>query len=132
MKEKKKIVLIDDDDINNYIAEEWIKTHYQDKADLMVFSDAGEAVDFLRTNTEQTFPDLIMCDLKMPSFNGFEFVEQYEKEFYPQHPETRIVILSSSIKKDDIQKSRAYPSVIDFVPKLSVQDNFKHIFTQYL
>lgn len=132
MKEKKKILMIDDDDINNYIAEEWINTNYHDEADLMVFSDAEEAVDFLRTCPEQTFPDLIMSDLKMPSFDGFEFIELYEKEFYSQHPDTRIVILSSSIKKDDIQKAREYPSVIDFVPKLSVQDNFKHIFTQYL
>lgn len=131
MKEK-KILMIDDDDINNYIAEEWIKTNYQDKASLRVFSDAEEAVDFLRTCPEQNYPDLIMCDLKMPSFDGFEFVELYEKEFYTQHHDTKIVILSSSIKKDDIQKAKEYPSVVDFVPKLSVQDNFKHIFTQYL
>lgn len=131
MKEKKKILMIDDDEINNYIAEEWVNTNYQNVASLIVFSDAEEAVAHLRTCPEQDFPDLIMCDLKMPGFDGFEFIEQYEKEFYHQHQDTKIVILSSSIRKDDIKKSKEYISVVDFVPKLSIQDSFKHIFTEY-
>lgn len=129
---KKKILMIDDDDINNYIAEQWIKTSYEDTVSLMVYPDVEGAIQFLESCPKQDFPDLITCDLKMPGFDGFEFVEIYEEEFFRRYPDTRIVILSSSIRKDDMEKAKSYASVIDFVPKLSVQDNFKHIFSQYL
>lgn len=132
MKQKKKILLIDDDEINNFIAEEWIKTSYPDQVELLTFLDAEKAIQYLDTCKGNNFPDLIMCDLKMPTLHGFEFIELYEEEFFQQYPNTKILILSSSIRKDDEDKAKSYQSVSGFIPKLSIQDNFQHIFNHHL
>lgn len=132
MKHKKKVLLVDDDEINNYIAEEWIKTTYPDQVELLTFLDAEQAIQYLDTCERNNFPDLILCDLKMPAFDGFEFIELYEEEFFQQYPSTKVFILSSSIRKDDEEKAKSYPSVSGFIPKLSIQDNFQHIFNHHL
>ncbi len=129
---KKEILMIDDDEINNFIADEWIKTNYVDIINLTAYADAEHALDHLRTCPVASFPLLIMCDLKMPGLDGFEFVEWYEKEFYQQYPQTKIVILTSSIRKDDEKRVKQYKSVADFVAKLSVQNNFRYIVESYL
>ena len=127
---RKKILLIDDDEINNFIAEEWLKNHYHD-AELYAFANVENALVHLRSCIDEEYPDLILCDLKMPMYDGFEFIELYENEFYPEHPDTKLIVVSSSLRKQDISKSKAYQSVSEFVAKHSIQENFRFIFDKY-
>ncbi len=125
-----RILSIDDDDINNFVAEEWIKSNTQ-QTEFMAFTSAEDALQHLRSCTKAVYPHLLLCDLNMPMYDGFEFIELYENEFYPNYPDTRLVVLSSSLRKQDIDKAKSYLSVSDFVAKHSVQQNFEHILEKY-
>ena len=125
-----RILSIDDDDINNFVAEEWIKSNTE-QTEFMAFTSAEDALQHLRSCTKAVYPHLILCDLNMPMYDGFEFIELYENEFYPDFPETKLVVLSSSLRKQDIDQSKSYASVSDFVAKHSVQKNFEYILERF-
>ena len=63
------------------------------------------------------FPDVIYVDLNMPVLNGFDFIELYEQEFLRDHPDSKIYMLSSSLRPEDKKKAMNYKCVKDFVSK---------------
>ena len=119
-------MLIDDDEINNFVAEEWMRANASE-IDFISFTSVEDALQHLRSCIQATYPQVIICDLKMPMYDGFEFIELYENEFYTEYPDTQLYVLSSSLRKQDVDRAKEYLSVSDFVSKQSVQDNFGKI-----
>lgn len=66
--------------------------------------DGVEALDYLAKIREsgQSYPQLILLDLKMPRMGGLEFLEAYQKESFPYIP---IVTFSSSLLTTDQDKA---------------------------
>lgn len=111
------ILLIDDDEIIQLLFEETLREVSADVA-YEYRRSAQEGLNYLISCKEQgTFPRYIIVDLKMPVMDGFEFIEQYEKEFYARHPQTKLFVLSSSISDKDKTKAFEFDSVRDFVTK---------------
>ena len=69
------ILLIDDNDVDNYITERVItKTGFADKVDICNSGQA--ALDYIshRVNNINALPDVIFLDLNMPVVDGFIFL----------------------------------------------------------
>ncbi len=64
------------------------------------------------------YPQLILLDLNMPVMGGWEFLDDFSKDEYASvFKDTKVIVLSSTIDPRDIEKSKTYPMVIDFMSK---------------
>jgi CheY-like chemotaxis protein len=83
-----------------------------------------EALNFFNklkdTNTESELkihPQLIFLDLNMPVMGGWEFLDIFNTDNYSEFKNIKVVVLSSTIDPEDLQKAKSYPMVIDFLSK---------------
>jgi CheY-like chemotaxis protein len=114
------VLLIDDNPSCNFIMREFIKI-----TDSGIVVNEAESVDEaleILSNAE-IFPEVVYVDLNMPVKNGFDFIEEFQTLFAASHPETKLYMLSSSLRGEDKEAAMLYPSVQDFVNKNEI-DNF--------
>ena len=114
-----KILLIDDDKINNFLNRSVIEKHCGNECVVSEFINPEEALDFLKacssTNHEDC-PDVIFLDINMPEMSGFELLEMMDSENI-RLSKSRIFMLSSSLDPHDIEKSKSFETVTDFISK---------------
>lgn len=119
----KTIFLVDDDDLINYVHAKVIGISHPGK--VVKFTSPGEALrrlnEYVSSSIEQ-FPEIIFLDINMPGINGWEFLEQFEKLPNSILAKCNIVMLSSSIDREDIAKSKNYKSVKEFISKPLTQE----------
>jgi putative two-component system response regulator len=95
---KKKILLVDDDDIQLTTAELFLKNEYE----IYKAISGEEALKLL--NAKEVIPDLIMLDILMPNMNGWEVFSRIKAiNFLKDIP---IVFLTSL--EGDAEKKRAH------------------------
>jgi len=99
-----KILLVEDDENDVELLRLALKS--ASAAQLVVAFNGREAVEVIlpRSEGRQIFqPDVILCDLKMPVMNGFEFLHWLKKE--SPCPRTPLIVLSSSVVEGDVGRS---------------------------
>lgn len=114
------VLLIDDDEINNLICTKIIKKN--DFADsIETCLGAKQALNYLHDaldkKTGKPLPELILLDINMPAMNGWDFLEQYEKITELNKKDIVLIMLSSSMYVDDINRAKAYDTVSDYITK---------------
>lgn len=94
------ILLIDDDDITNYINVNLLKK-IAIADTIKSFKNGREALDFIHStdNHSEIFPDLIFLDIHMPIMDGYEFLNVFKS--FDVSLRARIVILSTSVRIQD-------------------------------
>ena len=72
-------------------------------------------------------PQLIFLDLNMPVMGGWEFLNNFSTEEYSDYNTINVIILSSTIDPEDIEKAKKYPMVIDFLSKPISKEMLEYI-----
>jgi CheY-like chemotaxis protein len=114
----KDILLIDDDPVSNLINKRIIENQFG--CNTIIFTNAEEALNQLKTwltDQNDLLPPVIFLDIDMPHMTGWEFLDELHKlpdEFLEK---CRVIILTSSIDFEDINKSKSYKVVRDFISK---------------
>jgi two-component SAPR family response regulator len=123
-----KYFLIDDDDIISIIHPQIIKKADSD-AEIKVFKNSEEAFDLLKKIqiSNLRIPDFIFLDINMPFLTGFEFLDQFSEDQKIYFSLTKFIILSSSIDSKDLEKSKKYPMVYDFIHKPLTKEYIKSL-----
>src|SRR6201991_3918343 len=113
------ILLVDDDEINNFISIKLIKKAVENTAISACLNGRfaiEELVEIQKKDPEQ-LPDFILLDINMPIMNGWEFLDEYKRLNLDPLGKSKIYIISSSVFSNDINKARSYPLVKNFISK---------------
>jgi CheY-like chemotaxis protein len=122
------VMLVDDNDTDNFISKRIIEiTKFSEN--VIVKNSGKSALDYLHENQESPnlIPDIIFLDINMPIVDGFVFLYEYEKFANSIKDKCRVIILSSSDNKRDIDKIVNNDFVIKFVTKPLTEKTLEEI-----
>ncbi|MBC7867340.1 MAG: response regulator [Gloeobacteraceae cyanobacterium ES-bin-316] len=117
------ILLIDDDEptnfMSNMVLEEANCTRH-----IQIEESGQKALAFLCNTKDSSqqkslvqYPELIFLDINMPAMNGWEFLEKFMELKKDAHPETIIIMLTTSINPDDKIRAEKLSVVAGFENK---------------
>ncbi len=109
-------MLIDDDPVSNKINQLFLRKHRW-LAQVVAFEDGQQALQALQAAAALTTPDVILLDVGMPVYDGWDFLEEYEKLPRELTGRCLLYMLSSSINPPDIQKAGNYRTVKAYFTK---------------
>ncbi|MGL1888358.1 MAG: response regulator [Reichenbachiella sp.] len=107
------IILVDDDESTNFLNKIIIRMVYKD-IDIEIFDKATEALEYVCHHESQK-KTLVFLDLNMPGMNGWDFMHAYQK--CQNNKNLVIVVLSSTINPDDVERITTFPEIVDFKSK---------------
>ena len=116
----KKILCVDDDPITLMLYKMVIAKASLSETVIAAKNgqEALEYYDNLKSESDANFPELVFLDLNMPVMGGWEFLDNFiETRYNMFNTKTKIIVLSSTIDPQDIEKVKNYPIIIDFISK---------------
>jgi CheY-like chemotaxis protein len=119
----KKVLLIDDDEDSNFVNTWILKRNFAE--DVITKQSAEEGLEYLKAqnNLRQELPQIIFLDIRMPGMDGFGFLEAFDQLSNYIKENCKIVILSSSFDKNDINRALKNPYVSDYFNKPLTEDS---------
>lgn len=112
------VMLVDDNDTDNFISKRIIEiTKFARRVE--VKGSGKSALDYLKENQNivENLPNIIFLDINMPIVDGFVFLYEFEKFNELVRNKCKVIILSSSDNKRDIDKIVNNNHVIKFITK---------------
>jgi CheY-like chemotaxis protein len=130
-------LLVDDDQTTNYLNQLLLK-RLQVADALLVALNGQEALDLLAEHCHEATaqcPMLILLDVKMPVMDGFAFLEAYDKLPLPQKHAIIIVMLTTSLHPQDVDRVQRL-NIAGFLNKplteAKINDVLKNHFDRHL
>jgi CheY-like chemotaxis protein len=128
MKPLKKIMIVDDDEVSNYIFTKLVEISGFGN-EITCHEKAGDAYAYLKNNSSKPdeMPEVIFLDLLLFDMSGWDFLDKYESLPESIKGKIYVVILTTSIYESDREKAIKYPSVKKFLTKPITLDGLKEI-----
>lgn len=115
-------MIIDDSGIDAFISQKMIQ-NYGFAEKIYTYNSSASAIEFFK-NFEllpelpyTLLPNIILLDLNMPNQDGFEFIKELSKLNNSITDNIKIVFVSSSNSAEDIEKSKTFSKVINYIVK---------------
>jgi CheY-like chemotaxis protein len=132
-----QILCIDDDPIALMLCKKVI-TKAAFSNEIITAQNGEEALLYFNTLKYNTKPNdlndkkprLILLDLNMPVMGGWEFLDHFSTPNYSDFNTINVIILSSTIDPEDLEKAKKYPMILDFLSKPITQQMLEYIKTK--
>lgn len=122
------VMLVDDNDTDNFISKRIIEITKFAK-DVEIKNSGKSALEYLEKHKDEPvrIPNIIFLDINMPIVDGFVFLYEFEKFNDTIKNKCKVIILSSSDNKRDIDKIVNNDHVIKFITKPLTENALKEI-----
>lgn len=116
------VMLIDDNELDNFINEKTIEANHFAKK-IYSNTSAKSAMEFLNNlvtmgeEFSEAYPEVLFVDLNMPMIDGFQFIDHFKKNTEKKLHIPKLVILTSSVYQEDRQKALDISNDIVFLNK---------------
>ncbi|MBL7847852.1 MAG: response regulator [Cyclobacteriaceae bacterium] len=127
------VLLVDDNDTDNFISKRIIEiTEFAKRVE--VKNSGKSALDYIaqHENDPGNLPGIIFLDINMPVVDGFVFLYEFEKFSELARAKCKVIILSSSDNKRDIDKIVNNNYVIKFITKPLTENALAEIRQKHL
>lgn len=109
-------LIIDDNKIDQLVTGKLLRTKLE-ATNIMVFNNGKEALTWIQKDSDTDLPMIIFLDIKMPTMNGFEFMDNFNLMDETIKKHTRVFMLSSSLNPEDIERAIRYEHVDTILEK---------------
>ncbi|MEY5048245.1 MAG: hypothetical protein RLZZ175_1604 [Bacteroidota bacterium] len=128
MKKFNTVMLVDDNDTDNYISQRIMElSGFSDK--ILTNNNGKAALEYLEQhqNDVSKLPDIIFLDISMPIVDGYVFLYEFERYSQTVKDKCKVAILTSSDNKQDIDRMSGNEFVFKYVIKPITEDVLNEI-----
>ena len=117
MSKLKLVLLIDDDEINNFLNKRLLEK-YGIAEQVAIVTNGEEGLEFIaqRCRSGAGCPELILLDISMPVMDGFEFLKQYQRLNFKNKDKVNLIVLTTSSNPNDMERIANF-NVTDYLTK---------------
>lgn len=127
------VLIIDDDEISNFITESILEqSNKVGKISIVMSADEGLKYLTKKASKQAQMPNLILLDIKMPVKSGWDFLNEYKKLQNINLKDIVIVMLSSSVYPDDVHKANTFDEVAGYLSKPITLDKVEEVIEKYI
>ncbi len=112
------VMIVDDNEIDNFISRKVLQeADFSD--DILVMNSGVVALEYIQEhkNKLEKLPNIIFLDLNMPIVDGFVFLFEFSDFAQQVKDHCKIIVLSSLLEQQVIDKILKNEHVLDFIPK---------------
>jgi len=115
MAQDKTYIIIDDNEIDIYIAKKMIELSFPN-ANIITFNNGTDALEMVKSRKFDV-PAIMLVDINMPIMTGFQFMEQFEKLSFEIQKNFIPYFLTSSINESDMSIAKSFKSIKKYINK---------------
>ena len=126
------VLLVEDNEVDNFICEKLIKHHSFSKH-LLIHTNGRNALEFLNNLGRNSafpnnmIPDIIFLDINLPIMDGFQFLSEFEKQSERIKEHCKIIMLTSSVNPADVERAFNNKYVVKYISKPLTKEHLVEI-----